>query len=112
MIKNSPNDEVDGHCDEAVEEVVAVGEEAGHELPSRPEAVEGKSKQTAWNNKQTAARPVEEPLCDAGGEEGAAHHVGQEEEDGDGSADLQPHRPAYHEVHTAVLHLYYVKAHW
>ena len=39
---NSPNDEVDGHGDEAVEEVVAVGEEAGNELPSRPEAVEGK----------------------------------------------------------------------
>ena len=66
-----------------------------------------KSKQPA-ENIQTADRPVEEPLCDAGGEEGAAHHVGQEEEDGDGRPDLQTHRTAYHEIHTAVFHLYYI----
>ena len=49
--------------------------------------------------------PVEEPLGDAGGEEGAADDVGEEEEDADGGADLQPHRPAYHEVHPASTYL-------
>ena len=39
-VKDLPNDKVDGHGDEAVEQVVAVGQQAGHELPPRPEAVE------------------------------------------------------------------------
>ena len=84
--QNLPNNKVDCHRDEAVEQVVPVGQQSGHELPPRPET-------------------VEEALGDARGEEGAADHVGEEEEHADGGADLQAHGAAYHEVDAARPHL-------